>query len=422
MPARPLIKNVSWLTLGNGLAKPIWLAFITLACVRVLGDEGYGILTATLFLTAITRSISDLGISQYSIREVARRRSDASRYFSNFLPAKVVLTLVAVGTALGIGYVIGYRGEKLTALLLAGAYTFGLSILDYSRCYFRAFEEMRYEAVSVVIEKALVVGIGLTFLLVFRSVSSALGGMAIGMAITALIALRFTSTHVTHFRLSDVNIDFIRSALPAAIPLGLAAQFVVIYFRADAVMVDAISGEAAAGQYGAAYRLLEAFMLISTLVTTVVYPRLSALFHQKRSQEFASILGWSIAAVTAIGVVVAAGLFIFADAIMLILKGDDSFLPAAGALRILAFVTPFMCINGLLSISMSASDDQRMLAVFLGIAATMNITLNFVLIPEMSFIGAAIATLVTEALITVAFLIRYMIHTKPLVNRLSARC
>lgn len=420
MAARPLLKNVSWLTLGNVLAKPIWLVFITLACVRILGDEGYGVLTATLFLTAITRTVSDLGLSQYSIREVARRREDASRYFSSFLPTKLLLTLLAVGAAVGIGYLIGYREGKLTALLLAGTYTFGLSVLDYARCYFRAFEEMRYEAVSVVLEKALVVGLGLIFLFAFRSVAGVLGGMTIGMAVSACIAVRFTSLRLAEFRLSDFNVDFIRTALPAAIPLGLAAQFVVIYFRADAVMVDAISGEAAAGQYGAAYRLLEAFMLISTLVTTVVYPRLSALFHERRSQEFASVLGWSIAAVTGIGVVVAAGLYIFADAIMLILKGDESFLPAAGALRILALVAPFMCINGLLSISMSASDDQRMLAVFLGIAAAMNISLNLILIPGMSFVGAAIATLVTEGLITIAFVARYLMHTRSLVGGLSA--
>jgi O-antigen/teichoic acid export membrane protein len=197
-----------------------------------------------------------------------------------------------------------------------------------------------------------------------------------------------------------------------AFPLGLASQFVLIYFRTDAVMIEAMVGEAAAGQYGAAYRLLEALMLSSAIITTVVYPRLASLYHRRTDAEgFTQVVLRSAAGLFGLGLAIALGLSLLAGPIMLFVKGDPSFTPAANALKILAWAAPFMCLNGLLSITLSATDDQRWLAAILGVAALMNLVLNFVLIPVYSFFGACAATLLTEGTITLMLGLRYYRHT-----------
>ena len=407
-----LLRNISWLALGNALAKPVWLFFIVVVCVRELGEEGYGIFTATLALAAIARSLTDFGITPYSIREVARRQAHASRYLSNFLSIKVGLSLLSLGGALAVGGALGYTGGKFAALVFATAYMMALGLTDYFRAYYRAFEQMQYEAVSVVVEKGLVIGVGVVFLVIYETAAAVLGGMALGMFATLLLNLWWTTTRFAAIKTALLSPTFLKRALPAAIPLGLAGQFVVIYFRTDAVMVDAMVSTAAAGQYGEAYRLLEAVAMITALVTAAIYPRLSSLFKDKRRAEFTRIFSRSALSVTGIGLAVAVGLFVFAAPLMRLLTGGEVFAPAAEALKILAWAAPFMAINYVLSVTLNASDDQNRLAWVLGGAALFNVALNFVVIPLYSFYGACASTLATEALITMLLGLRYLRHTR----------
>ncbi|MEL6706062.1 MAG: hypothetical protein AAFP15_17475, partial [Bacteroidota bacterium] len=39
---RRLLVNASWLGAANIAVKPLWFVFITVACARVLGADGYG--------------------------------------------------------------------------------------------------------------------------------------------------------------------------------------------------------------------------------------------------------------------------------------------------------------------------------------------------------------------------------------------
>ncbi len=406
-----ILRNISWLSLGNALAKPLWLGFVLVVCVRVLGDEGYGVFTATLFLTAIANSFADWGLSRLTIREVARRPNHASRYFSNFFVLKVALSLSAVGISVGVGVALGYSGVKLTALLFAAVYTSALNLTEYCRTLYQAFERMKYVAVSVIIEKIVVIGTGIAFLLYYRTADGVLAGMALAMFLVFLLNLSWTTGRLTPIKRGLWSKRFIMQALPAAIPLGLASQFVAIYFRTDAVMVDAIVGASAAGQYGAAYRLLEASMLFSAMVITVVYPRLSRLFQERKHTDFQYIFRRSIVGLAGFGGAIALAFSLFAEPIMVLIKGDTSLAPAAAALRVLAWAAPFMAVNGLMATILSATDDQRMLAVILGCAAIFNVVLNLFLIPPYSFFGACASTLVTESFITLALAYRYYRHT-----------
>lgn len=407
-----LLRNISWLTLGNALTKPAWLVFLVVVCVRELGEEGYGIFTATLALAAIASSLTDFGITPYSVREVARRHTHATRFLSNFLSVKVGLSLLALVGALAAGVALGYTGGKLTALLFAGCYMMALGLVGYFRAFFQAFEQMKDEALSTIVEKTLVIGCGFFFLWRYGTPTAVLGGMTLGIVVTLLLVAGWTTRRFAAVRPALFSASFLKRALPAALPLGLAGQFVAIYFRTDAVMVDAMVSEAAAGQYGEAYRLLEAVALATGLVTTVIYPRLSSLFHEKRGAVFGRIFARSLLAVGALGLGAAIVLYGFAEPLLRLLTGGTTFEPAAQALQILAWAAPFVSLNYVLSVTMNAADDQRLLAWVLGVAALFNLAVNFILIPRYSFFGASAATVATEALITLALGIRYARHTR----------
>lgn len=398
--ASRVMQNFTWLTLGNAVAKPVWLAFLTLGCVRLLEEDGYGVFTATLALTAIVNTFADLGLAPYLVREVARRLPDAARYLTNFLVARLFLGFLMVLCSLGVGWFLGYRGGKLLALLLAGSYTFLFSLLDLGRSLFRAVERMEFEAVNVLLEKLFVIGLGLVLLGGFHTPVAVLGGMALGLLVVTLGTLGWIHRHLTALRLDLLDTAFLRRAVVAALPFGLAGQFVMIYSRTDAVMLDVLVGASSAGYYGAAYRIMESLMLISSLVTTAIYPRLSSLFHEQQHHAFHRLLRNGLLANLGIGLAVLAGLTVFASPLMVLIKGDASFEPAAGALRLLGWGVPFMCVNGVLATALTATDQQNRLLVWLGLSVLVNIGLNSLLIPAYTITGACVATLATEMLLT----------------------
>ena len=405
--AASILKNITWLGVGNAVVKPIWFIFITAVCVQILGVGEYGVMIASLALAGIIGSLINFGTSQFSIREVARDRDRAAVFFSNFFTFRVVTSVLGLGLVLLIGLGLGHRNGDLLALGFAACYGFALNLTEYCRAFYRAFELLRYEAASIILEKILVVGAGTALLLMQPRAAWVLGGMALGMTLTLLGNVRWLTYRLTAFRRDLIDRAFFRRTLPQALPLGLASIFVMLYFRTDSVMLEAIQGEVVAGQYGLAFRILEALILLPAIIVAAFLPRLSNLFGAQQQDAFGRLMKRGVGSVTALSIVITLALFVAAPFVITLMDPDPASAPAIGALQVLIWTFPFACVNYLLSTALTATDDQKALAWMLGIAAVFNIALNGALIPLYSLYGASVATLLTQAGITAAMGLRY---------------
>lgn len=412
-----LLRNISWLGAANLAVKPIWFLFVTALCMRVLGVDGYGRMTAALALAGVAANLIDLGMARYTVREVARDRSLAGRFFTNFLSFRGAMSLVALGAVLLTGWILGYRDTALLAVLFAAAYTYTLELTNYCRSFYEATEDLRRQAVMLVVEKTLVVAAGAALLLLTRSPEWTLAGMAIGMTITTGLNARWISTRIAPFRPADLDWGFLRRAIRIMVPLGLAGAFFNLYFRVGLVMVEAYLGETAAGQYGAAFRILEALnVLPSVIVISAIYPRLSRLLHEGETGDFRRLFlrsQWSLAAVS---VGIALGLTLFSSAVISLLDPDPAFSPAGPALRVLSWAFPIYCANSLLYSALVAAEDDRFTAWSLAAAVVVNIGLNAVLIPAWGIQGAAFSAIAPEVVLAVVYGMRY----RRIMARLSA--
>lgn len=402
MTTRNMVKNLSWLSAGNVLAKPIWFAFITYVCIRSMGLREYGMMTASLALMGIVDGIFTLGTSTLSIREIARERGKSSEYFSNFLPYRLIASALAVGTGLIIELILGNH-SLLTTALFAGTYVFFMNLTDYCRALFRAHEIFRIEAISIVVEKLLVVGFGSLFLYYNRTAAGVLMGMTVGVLFTFLLNYRWVVLDFAKMTTSLMNRSFFKQNMPQAVPLGLASIFVLLYFRTDSVMIEAMQGELPTGQYAMAFRVTEALLLIPATVTAILLPRLSSLFSSGFS-NFRKLSQRSIYVLFVVCLFIAFVIFAFAPVIVKTLEPSAEAEPAIALLRILVWAFPIAAINSVLAATMTASDLQKKLAWVLGFAALLNIGLNYVLIPILSATGASYATIATEVFVAVFFL------------------
>jgi O-antigen/teichoic acid export membrane protein len=176
--------------------------------------------------------------------------------------------------------------------------------------------------------------------------------------------------------------------------VGTVAQFLV--FRVDVLIVNALSGSAAAGLYAVAASLAEIVWYVGRSVESVILPRIARADAREAPQISTTALRVTVAGSTAAAV----GIAIVASPLLHALL--PAFLPSLTALWILL---PAAVLSGLYIVAASDLRGRgrpgRVAAISL-VGLVVNIALNIVLVPALGYVGAAIASLVTYAAQAVA--------------------
>jgi O-antigen/teichoic acid export membrane protein len=188
----------------------------------------------------------------------------------------------------------------------------------------------------------------------------------------------------------------------AAAAIGLTSVFAVVLFRVDMTMLAAFEPDDVVGDYGAAYRLLEATLFVSWSVSSAVFPVFSRL-SPTSEPPVGYVFERGVKLGVALTLPLAAGAVVLADPLVRTLYGSD-YADASNALRLLApaiALYPVCYVAG--SLLVSQNRQKAMLAVY-GVVAVENILANLVLIPWLSLDGAALATSSSQVLVTVGLL------------------
>ncbi len=402
-----ILRNISWLATGSLLVKPAWFLFLTAVCMRFLSADGYGVMNTALWFMAIAAMVSDFGTSHYAVREVARHRDEAADYFSNLLLVRALVFAPVLIGAVITAWAIGYSGAELLTMMLAGLYSLSNRMAEFCRSFFRAFEILRLESFSVIAEKILVVVGGTVALVTVATPASALAGMTVGMAVLVLLNVWWIHARLAEFSLRRIKRAFVRRAIRDSVPLGFVNLFSVAFVSVGVVVLEIISGESAAGQYGAAYRIVEALQLLPYVVVAAILPRMSALFHEGDHRQFASVLGRSVAGVAGVGLLIALPLSIAGPWVIQLLTSDTSFGPSGPLLSVLSWAFPLTALNMLLTAALIAADEQYYLSVLLGIGTAASIALNVLFVPDYAATATAAVFIGLQVLVAVASLQRY---------------
>ena len=392
---RRVTKNTFFLFLGDGISRVLGLALI-IFIARYLGDIGYGKYAFAFAFASLFLVLSDLGISALTIREVARDTSKAGKYIGSSVIIKAILSL---GCLILIAIVINlmdYPQDTTLAVYIVGLALVFSSFNDFSRSIFRAFEKMEYEMVTKIAVSILALGLGLMVLL--------LGYGLVELVLMLLVARAFiflasSAIVIRTFARPEFKLDpqFSKGLIKSAIPIGLSAVFVAIYFQIDSVMLSVMKGDAPVGWYNASYQLIMGFLFIPHAFTHVMFPLLSRYFRSSiDSLKFAYEKSFKYLLMLALPFSI--GTTLVAHRIIFLLYGEG-FANSVIVLQILAWAGSLIFLANLTGAVMISIDRQKTNMFIVGSGAVANIILNLILIPRYSFIGAASATVVTNLLV-----------------------
>ena len=110
----------------------------------VIGVEQYGIFIFSLSFVTIFGMIANLGTRTYATKEIAANKHDASRIFSEILPLRLILSLLASLATVATVHILPYT-ENIVLLVEIAAFSQLCSYLYTSTfIVYEAFEMMAF--------------------------------------------------------------------------------------------------------------------------------------------------------------------------------------------------------------------------------------------------------------------------------------
>ncbi|MEW6516279.1 MAG: flippase [candidate division FCPU426 bacterium] len=397
-PTARIAKNSLVQLVAGVLNKLLGVALVIYAA-RQLGTNGFGQYAYVLSLQAIFYIIADFGLGTLTTRDLSRDPDQDSRYFTNVLAVRVLLSLFAGGGMVAAAWLLGQPPAIVLLSAVAALSLMFTANVDSASAVFYAHQRMEIPSTVSVVVTTL-------------RVTASLGALAAGAGVAALIWINTLSAVVHLIILAGILFYFIRpvfsldpafwrTLLREAAPLALANLFSVIYFRVDTVMLGSFRGQDAVGLYNAAYRLLELTLILPAYYGGAVFPVISASFGAN-PQRFQLIYRRSMKYMFVLSLPLALGTVALADRFIDVLYGAQ-YLASVPVLMVLMWTLVLIAVNSINAPYLIAMGRQRIVTVLVLAGMLFNVLANLWAIPRYGMLGAAWTTLASEVLTLAIF-------------------
>lgn len=366
----------------------------TVLIAQSLTVEQFGHFTLIFTVLGMMSIVTDMGIGRLALQGMLKH-PDPTHFAGAYLALRSVLGVVGYLTALGVLFLGGYSRDLLLATAVAGI----VVLLATPNA-----------ALSVVFQAHQRIGLtgrmttaGLLAQLALTAAIAAAGGTVLLFTIPAVLAITVeltwklrASRHLVPLALRwDTSLwgHLLREAVPLSIGYGL----LTLYTRVDALMLSQLATFRDVGIYGVAYKFIDIMHFASSAVTAAALAVLVASWpgdlpaFQQAVRRSAMLLGLT-------GGAVLTGLLAFAGPATSLLYGS-AYAAGADALRVLAVAEMLVFATGLALTCLVATNRHRTYPWVMLTGLVLNVGANLVLIPAWGYFGAAVATLLSNAVV-----------------------
>lgn len=382
------ISNIIWNIGGNILA---WItSFVGTSFVsKRIGASWQGILAYDQAVLAILVSFSTLGMSGIIINELVMKK-ETDEVMGTYLYVKIWSSVVFFA----VGYLWlcfgGNREEKEIYLILSPMLLFsGLDIYSYffqadlsSQIYIKYVSGIR---VFLAFLKILLsyAKVDIYFLFILVSIEN-LSPLIIGFWVyKRKYGVKIKRNKVYEGELSKKSRILI-----------IAEMAVVLYNRADQVMVKMLSGNREGGIYSVAVIFAEAWFFIPCAIGNNMYGYISKIDGQPESTKERFWIGY-FAVMNGISLIFIVIIVLFSKPCVWLFFGEE-YMEAVKPMKLYALSGMFNALNMARVNFLISNKRYRFESFSISLGAVLNIFLNFLFIPYFGIQGAAWATVIAS--------------------------
>jgi len=355
---------------------------------RYLGPQNFGTLSYVTALVGLLGPLGNLGVKG-SLSAMLCEEQPLQGLLGSALLIELVGTLLIAVVLIPFAWIagdpviVGLMGLAVVGNLLSSSEVFEVELLNLHRGTQLARVGMMQS----------VAGAFLTVLaLSTQAPLLVFGALPVLLAAIRAWLLAVAAQSAKLFQLlSQASWKTSRPLIQRGWPLLLAGLSVMLYMKSDQVMLEWLRGPEDVGQYSVAVRVAESLYFLPVVLSNTCLPTIGRGTGQFDSDPGLRQL-YRSAWLLGLGMVIAS-MFLLPPLIPLVF--GDQFLPAKAAMIWLgpaAFAVSTGCAS---DAWLNTQGHQKVIAQRSTIGAMINIFLNLLLIPEMGFAGAALATSVS---------------------------
>jgi O-antigen/teichoic acid export membrane protein len=408
-----LLKNTGYLFAAR-VINALCIMGIVLIISRTLGPDifgGYAFLSAVIMTGVVMASF---GLDTLMVREVSRDTSQGNRFLSTVVGFKIISSFVVIAFIIGL-FSLFLRGQAMIRLLCVFSIVICLNSLSQTFWYYGdAFQKFQFHAGLWAFSNMAKVGTVWLFVSFRQDLDTVVYALLLAEVISLIAAISLVRSRFRLVLVGGFSLKSVTAAFKRAWPLAVVFILSAVYFRVDLMILEILMDEKAVGMYAAAYKPLEFLSIIPTTVAVAALPALAGDY-STNMKEFRSSFYKTVTVLGIGGGVVGFVLYLFSRQIILLLYGP-AFSASVLSLSILSGAVFFLFVNGYLIYVAIATNNDRPVALILVLSTTLNIMLNFYLIPRYSHAGAAISKLLSEILMSL-FLVFVFVREDILVRK-----
>jgi len=395
MSKTKILSNISWLFFDKiirilgGLIIGIWVA-------RYLGPEQFGILNYGMAFVAMFSFLPNLGFNQIVVRDVTKYPEKTNQILGSSLVLKLLGSSLAVALIILIVLNLNKTDTLVKYVIILFSIGFIFQAFDVIDFFYQSKMLSKYVVFSRNITFTIINGIKIFLILYEYDLIWFVITATFGLFLDALfLIIAYTKTHksILNWRFDkDMAFELMKNSWP----LMLSAFLISVHIKIDQVMIGNILDTKQVGIYSVAVRLSEFWYFIPAIIISTLMPYFVNLreanqkLYNGRLMQLYSLMFW-------MGLSIGIFVMIFGEDVIRLLFGE-AYTGAYSALVFNIWNGIFLSQAIARGIWMISENLQIYRLYNNLIVVNINIITNIILIPKIGITGAAIATLLTQAL------------------------
>ena len=406
---RKLVSGLFWVLLANLIVKPLWLLGVEVGVQNAVGDAMYGFYAALFSFSYIFNILLDLGITNFNTRNIARHPQLITKHLSGILGIKVLLFGLYLMVTFTVGLLMGYGSDEFRLLAWLTLCQFLNSLILYLRSNFEGLLLFKWDSLFSILDRLLMILIcgcllwgptnhwplGTGHFTIYHFVYAQVAAYSL-TALSAFVVI----ARKAHFRRLRWDRRFFLVILRKSAPFALLVLLMASYNRIDPILLRKLAGDADAGVYAGAFRLLDALTMVCYLVSVPLLPVFSRLCREGERQiaDTVRLVFWPLMLFT-VGAAVACSLLAGPLMTWLYHQHYAAYVPV---FRVVIFGLIPIGITYIFGTLLTAGGYLKQLNIFAASSLVLNVVVNLVLIPRFGAVGSAWASLTAQSFMAVA--------------------
>lgn len=375
---------------------------------RVLLPEGVGKVAYANTIVSYFVVVASLGLPSYGVKAIAQndesKEQRSKTFFELFLINLIATLLCMLAYYLFVEHFPHFADRKALFQVMGTMLILNIFNIDW---FYQGMEEYSYIATRSFVIKVL--SFVLMLLLVKEQEDYLVYALILCIATAgnnlwnAFLLRKYITLSVLKDRQLHISLGCHIRPVLILLASTIATE---IYTMLDTVMLEYFHGEVYVGYYSNGVKIVRMVYTIVIALVAVFYPRISMYYKQKLQKECNELLTKGTQILLLLALPCTVGLLLTSDYIVPLLFGE-AFMPTVVTLKILSVLVLIFSIAYFLGhIVLTAVGMEKKILHATIAGAVVNAVVNIMLIPTFKQDGAAIASVLSELVVTMV-LLRY---------------